>query len=99
MTNQRPVLCTYPQVIQLLIVLDELVQLLLHLLGGLANETSVLSGVDQSEASITYLGEPLLIERVHQNYLIVNQRSADGRTETEEPIRGQYSGHVITLDQ
>ncbi len=62
MSNQRPGFFTYPQVIQLLVVLDELVEFLLHLLGG--------------------LGKPLLVEIVHQNDLIVNQRRADGRAET-----------------
>ena len=50
-------------------VSDEVVEPLLHLLGG--------------------LGEPLLVEIVHQNYLIVNQRCADRRAETEEDVIGQ----------
>ncbi len=40
-------------------IFDEVVEPLLHLLGG--------------------LGEPLLVERVHQHDLVVDQRSADGR--------------------
>ena len=31
-------------------------------------------------------GDSLLVEIVHQNDLIVNQRSADGRAETEDKI-------------
>ena len=44
-------------------VSDEVVEPLLHLLGG--------------------LGEPLLVQRVHQHDLVVDQRRTDGRAETE----------------
>ena len=54
----------FSKVIQTLVIQDEPVEFLLHLMGG--------------------LGEPLLIERVHQHNLIVNQRRADGRAAIEE---------------
>ncbi len=47
-------------------IFDEVVEPLLHLLGG--------------------LGEPLLVERVHQHDLVVDQRSADRRAEHTHSI-------------
>ncbi len=59
-------------------IFDEVVEPLLHLLGG--------------------LGEPLLVERVHQHDLVVDQRSADGRAAHTHRIQASVLTSVADPD-